>query len=344
MISLLYELILYLQFYKSRPQNREENRPVIKTTHFKGIVNKAKVLPYSNATPLRVEQIRWMTNSTERVKANFLEWFRGFVDGEGCFSIGEVGKIHFKFTISIGLHVDDLKALEFIKETLKMGNIFIAGSMDSWAVTRQKDIKKIIDIFKLAGLNTVKQLDFLAFYEAFELYTCNKKSLEIKTQIDLIRSSMNKNRSNFEWPNDQVRTYSITSDWILGFIEGEGSFIILEEGNFRLRFNLTQSAKDLALMVEIKKFLNNLAVEQSVVIVGRRNFIGVVSLSVTERKGRDWVPKVGLWVNNTKYINNVLIPYLDSLTWHTKKRLDFNDFKSIAILKEKGLHFSERRS
>jgi len=50
---------------------------------------------------------------------------------------------------------------------------------------------------------------------------------------------MNKNRSNFEWPNGQVRTYSITSDWILGFIEGEGSFIILEEGNFRLRFNLT---------------------------------------------------------------------------------------------------------
>ena len=54
-----------------------------------------------------------------------------------------------------------------------------------------------------------------------------------------------------------------------------------------------------------------------------------------------WVPQVSIWVENTKFLNNILIPFFYSLTWHSKKRLDFNDFKSISIIKEKGLHFTE---
>lgn len=46
----------------------------------------------------------------------------------------------------------------------------------------------------------------------------NKKSLEIKAQIDLIISTINKGRTNFELPYGQVRSYSITSNWLLGFI------------------------------------------------------------------------------------------------------------------------------
>lgn len=302
------------------------------------IVNVRSFILYNRIIKARIHP--FTTTSTVQ-KANFLEWFRGFADGESSFWIGEVGKLHFKFSFSIGLHKDDLKTLEFIQKTLGMGNIHISSNVASWVVTRQDDLKKIIDIFKLTPLNTVKQLDFLAFYEAFVLYTSNKKSLDLKTKIDLIRSSMNKNRSNFEWPNGEIRSYSITSNWLLGFIEGEGSFTVLKTGNFRLRFNLTQSVKDLALMNEIKNFLNNLAIENNVSIKGRRNFLGAVSLHVSERKNTDWLPAVNLWVENAKFLNIILIPFLDSLSWHSKKRLDFNDFKSIAILKEKGLHFTE---
>lgn len=125
-------------------------------------------------------RIHPFTTTSTVQKANFLEWFRGFTDGEGSFWIGEVGKLHFKFSFSIGLHLDDLKTLEFIQKTLGMGNIHISSNVASWVVTRQDDLKRIIDIFKLTPLNTVKQLDFLAFYEAFVLYTSNKKKLRIK--------------------------------------------------------------------------------------------------------------------------------------------------------------------
>ena len=37
---------------------------------------------------------------------------------------------------------------------------------------------------------------------------------------------MNKNRTKFEWHSGQIRSYSITSDWLLGFIEGEGSYTV----------------------------------------------------------------------------------------------------------------------
>lgn len=39
------------------------------------------------------------------------------------------------------------------------------------------------------------------------------------------------------------------------------------------------------------------------------------------------------------YINKVLIPFLENLTWLSKKELDYKDWKKIFTLKIKGLHF-----
>ena len=89
--------------------------------------------------------------------------------------------------------------------------------------------------------------------------------------------------------NGLLRSYSITYNWLLGFIEGEGSFTVLEKGNLRLRFNLTQSVKDIALRVDIKNFINNLAIENSVFIKGKGRiiFFGAVTLHVSERKNTE---------------------------------------------------------
>ena len=42
----------------------------------------------------------------------------------------------------------------------------------------------------------------------------------------------------------------------------------------------------------------------------------------------------------SSYITNVLVPFLDSLTWLSKKELDYLDWKIILRLKNKGLHFT----
>ena len=274
--------------------------------------------------------------------ASFIEWFRGFTDAEGCFFIKPTKGVHFGFCFSVGLHVDDIKVLEFIQKKLQMGKIYTKGSMATLLVQQQDNIKIIIDIFEAAPLNSIKQLNFLDFKKAFELYTSSDKNLEVKKQIDVIIRKMNNQRSDYEWPSELKRGFKFSNYWLLGFVEGDASFIVGSQGNFRLAFNISQSSRDLALMTELKNYLNDVATAQSVNIKGRRNFVGGVSLSVSERVNKpNTTSQVNIYVYNTKFINIVLIPLFDSLIWQSKKLLDFKDWKQVAKLKEKGLHFTD---
>lgn len=65
---------------------------------------------------------------------------------------------------------------------------------------------------------------------------------------------MNKERSDFNMPKTHIR---ISRYWLLGFIEGEGSFNV-SKTDYRLVFCISQSAKDSILMQEIKNFFNSL--------------------------------------------------------------------------------------
>lgn len=49
---------------------------------------------------------------------DFIEWFRGFTDAEGCFQIiaqASGQRKYFEFRYSIGLHIDDKSALDYIQ-------------------------------------------------------------------------------------------------------------------------------------------------------------------------------------------------------------------------------------
>jgi hypothetical protein len=87
------------------------------------------------------------------------------------------------------------------------------------------DVLKIINIFDKYPLNTTKQLDYLAWRKAYFLYADYKKGIldsNIKDQILSLKNSMNKKRNNFiQSPNHNI---NITPYWLLGLIEGEGSF------------------------------------------------------------------------------------------------------------------------
>jgi hypothetical protein len=48
------------------------------------------------------------------------------------------------------LHIDDIEVLNFIQKTLGLGKIYESGKLASFVVSRQEDIKKIIEIFSNA--------------------------------------------------------------------------------------------------------------------------------------------------------------------------------------------------
>ena len=293
-----------------------------------------RYIPNNRRKPLLSNKLSLRRYSTTRAievrdpLVNFYEWLSGLTDGEGSFYMKSTGSRTFSFRYQLCLHKDDLEMLEFIQKTLGIGRIFTYRSQAYFDVTKQKDIAIIVDIFSNYPLNTLKHLNFLDFKKAYELYVSNKeRTSEFVTEINTLKKGMNANRSDFG--TTESRKFRITPCWALGFVEGEGSFHILNK-DYYPRFSIGQSTKDLALMEELKNFFNNL--DRS-----SHNQKGVAYLSINNERDM-----ISLAISQRDYITNVLIPFFDSLPWHSKKEMDFQDWKAILKIRNLGLHYTEK--
>ena len=105
----------------------------------------------------------------------------------------------FSFEFRIGLHVDDLAVLQFIKDKLGIGNITIksTGDICTFSVSNEEGIYALISIFDKYNLNTTKYLDYLDFRKAFILYKERDKNLYKLDKLKIIDQIMElKNRMN----------------------------------------------------------------------------------------------------------------------------------------------------
>jgi hypothetical protein len=131
------------------------------------------------------------------------------VDGEGSFKIVPNGDIGFVFRFEITLHVDDTPMLNFLQTKLNAGKVYSYDKFSVLSVWKAPEVAKIIAIFNSAPLNTSKQLNFLDFKKAFELYSQRTKQerSELKIIIDKIRSGMNSKRT-CKTPEGDIRVTS----------------------------------------------------------------------------------------------------------------------------------------
>jgi len=264
---------------------------------------------------------------------NFYEWFCGLADGESSFYIKKGKSINqFEFIFQIGLHMDDSEMLYFIEKTLGIGKVSTSGKFVYFRVNTHKELLILFDIFEKFPLNSTKFLNYLDFKKAFELYSTSKSSAQTIEIIDNLKSNMNSQRINFTLPDShKIR---MNPYWLLGFIEGEGSFSVKKGKNFPLTFSLSQKDNTI-LMKAIKDFFDNLGVSKK-----WRNFQDVVSVSSDKRIGNTGDINL-LFINRVDYITNVLIPFFDSLIWHSKKEKDYKDWKTILELKNLGIHYTD---
>jgi len=77
------------------------------------------------------------------LSTEFIEWFRGFTDAEGCFLLVKTGN-NFAFRFLIKLHLDDAPVLDFIQKTLGIGRVTIYESSAIFSITSQKEIHFIL--------------------------------------------------------------------------------------------------------------------------------------------------------------------------------------------------------
>ena len=284
--------------------------------------------------------------SFDKEYEEFLQWFVGFSDGESNFTIvlqkdknGSISGASFRFIIE--LHIDDLNTLKYIRSKLKIGNeIAVYGNSCKFTVIHRKDINKLISIFGKYKLNTTKYLDYLDFKKAFNLYQGRDKTIkDNQTLIDQIlelKKAMNKSRMNFSLPVDHKIV--ISRPWLLGFIEGEGSFY-LTRAEFEPGFSITQSETQLPVMEKIKEFLeNNLGFDKYSMFKLKS------SSAITIKRGKavkNSKPLAVVTIRNTNILIHYLIPYLESMRFITKKGKDFYDFKIICTAVYNGTYRRE---
>ena len=146
---------------------------------------------------------------------------------------------------------------------------------------------------------------------------------------------MNRLRLDYTIPKDKV--INITSYWLLGFIEGEGCFSINKHNNYRLDFSLSQSSTNCELMKNIKVYLENLPSTKG-------NYTNALGISEVRSKNPNHKSTTRIETTRNPFISDVFIPFLESLTWQSKKYLDFQDWKNIFKLKEQGQHLTEKGS
>ena len=271
----------------------------------------------------------------------FCHWFSGFFDAESCFYISK-NKNGFTFNFKISLHIDDLKVIEYIHQKLGIGNIYTYEKIAIFKISKKEDLYKLFKIFKIKPLNTTKYLNYLAFKESFLLYLKNKNlSLTEKAilfnKINEIKNSMNTLRIDFVLPdNHQIL---ITPYWLLGFIEGDGSFSVSTLNSFPLRFNIVQAITEKKVLEAIKTFLLKLSGNYKIKKINDNPVQILEQKDKNLKKGRKLL--LNLNINSHSFLIDLLVPFFDKLNFISKKELDYKDWKNILKLKSSGWHLSK---
>jgi len=84
-----------------------------------------------------------------------------------------------------------------------------------------------------------------------------------------------------------------------------------------MSFTISQSSRDLALMEAIQNFLNQLSEKSPKDIAA--------NLHINKTLPNFPFDLITVTINQALYISNVIIPWLDSLTFLSKKELDYED-------------------
>jgi LAGLIDADG endonuclease len=274
------------------------------------------------------------SSQLEYSKEEFYSWLAGFSEAEGCFKIkpkyreGKKTVHSFYFEFEIHLHIDDQNLLNHICATLGVGRVYLREKSKScsFIVGNEAGIRGLLTIFDNHQFNGIKYLDYQDFKKAFLLYFDRPGILndDLINKIIKLQNGLNTGRTNFIMPSDH--TVKITPYWLLGLIEGEGSFS-LSRYPLRPLFQLLFTVAQEPLLLKVKEFLvENLGFDH----FSNWQLVNsaVIGLSLMKAKGNS-KPTVSLGIRDINVLHNYLLPFLSKMKFFSKKELDFNDFKVI---------------
>ena len=227
-----------------------------------------------------------------------------------------------------------MAVLYFIRDRLGAGTVKISNTRNEavFKVTGVKNLQEfIINPLSIFKLNGNKYLDYLVFKEVLDIMSTKAHlTTDGLAKISKLLETHNTKRIDFNYPKDHSIT--ITPYYLLGLIEAEGSFSY--GTNNQLTFVLVLTESQQHLIKAIKLFIDNLSVDtqnplpikiERALIVYRKAY----------GKGND-KPSFAVQVSDFYFLIKFLIPFLNNLTWVSKKQKDFYDWVFISQLMSRG--------
>lgn len=211
-------------------------------------------------------------------------WFVGFVDGDGSFSVLQGKNGYWSLVFKVGQSPYNLRALYTIKKLLGVGKVYIEGHNAHFVIRDRKLITSIIlPIFDEFPLLTSKAFYYTIFREACLIL--NNTLLTQTEKSRLIQELKSKDIPNdyisYAWStvsNNVLDAHLVMSkSWLAGFTEAEGSFYIVAKSANRMvhAFGITQKL-DLIVLNAIRLILG----VDTVVRIKKTHF----SLDITNSK------------------------------------------------------------
>lgn len=182
------------------------------------------------------------------VEQSFVEWFVGFTDGDGNFSFSKQ-KSSFGFTFKLAQSKYNARLLYYVKNKIGYGSVTNDGkNLLQYRIRDQKVLLEIIiPMFETYKLHTSKYYSYSLFKKALET-TDTAERMRIKA---LFGST----------PTPSPHTCFPTKNWIIGFIEAEGSFFIVKkdsDGRYVHGFSVTQKL-DKHILVQLQSIFGIVA-------------------------------------------------------------------------------------
>lgn len=231
-------------------------------------------------------------------------------------------------------HLLTKSVLRSIQRHFKCGNIYYNKGKKSWeyVVDSKDELPIIFNHFETYPLHVSKQRSFHIVKLITEMlrrrdhYNKDKLAFMIKL-IYKINAVTNRDEQKerelfeelelnyiedkyFNW-DYEIKDYPINDQFLIGLIEGDGSFFITFHRDLFMRpgFNISQSSTEKVLLDKVEKYLGCGEVQEE---------------SETVIKYR---------INNFDEIIAHLIPFMDKYQLYTKKRDHYTIFKKVCMIK-----------
>lgn len=206
-LLIFFKYLCYKTFAVSSETGKNDNlcfntRDVQSAENFTGFSETIRQLPFKKI-----------------LNKNFSQWFAGIIDGDGNFDIRKINGKKVLKAIRIKLHDRDLRILNHIKNSLKMGRIKISGSHALYIISTKNEMHFILTI-----LNGLIRLKYDKFKLACELYN-----------IDMLE------------PDYKIEK---NDSYLSGLIDTDGSIVFNYTGNrieLSLEFKYNEYSKKLCL-------------------------------------------------------------------------------------------------